>query len=216
MSASTSQAGVQTTGSTISFTAAALAGSSGNTSFSYQWTQLAGPAVSLRSSTSAGTSFVAPTPGASYTFKVKVTDGAGWIASNQVSATSNTAPVLSPIPAKTVAQGGNLSFTSSATDAENNPVVFVASGLPAGASLDPATGVFTWNGASLPGDHAVTITPNDGAFSGTPQTVSITVAAPASSGGGGAMGWLDVFALLSLAGLGLSFGRQQGTRGKHP
>lgn len=218
VSASTSQAGVRTTGSTISFTAAALAGSSGNTSFSYQWTQLAGPAVSLGSTTSAGTSFVAPTPGASYTFKVKVTDGAGWIASNQISVTSNTAPVLSPIPAKTVVQGGNLSFTSSATDAENNPVVFVASGLPAGASLDPATGVFTWNGASLTGDHAITITPNDGAFSGIPQTVSITVAAPASSGGGGggAMGWLDVFALLSLAGLGLSFGRQQGTRDKHP
>ncbi|HEY3049931.1 MAG TPA: S8 family serine peptidase [Polaromonas sp.] len=217
VSASTSQAGVQPTGSTMSFTAAALAGSSGNTTFSYQWTQLAGPAVSLSSTTSADTSFVAPTPGASYTFKVQVTDGAGWIASTQISVTSNTPPVLSPIPAKTVVQGGNLSFTSSATDAENNPVVFVASGLPAGASLDPATGVFTWNGASLTGNHAVTITPNDGAFSGTPQTVSITVtAAPASSsGGGGAMGWLDVFALLSLAGLGLSFGLQQGTRGKH-
>jgi len=221
VSASTSQAGVQTTGSTISFTAAALAGSSGNTTFSYQWTQLAGPAVSLSSTTSAGTSFVAPTPGTSYTFKVKVTDGAGWIASNQISVTSNTAPVLSPIPAKTVVQGGNLSFTASASDAENNPVVFVASGLPAGASLDPATGVFTWNAAALAGHHAVTITPSDGAFSGTPQTVSITVTAPVSSGGGGggggggAMGWLDIFALLSLAGLGLSFGLQQGTRGKH-
>jgi serine protease len=216
VSASTSQAGVQTTGSTISFTAAVLPGIGGSTMFSYQWMQLAGPAVSL-GSTSASMSFVAPTPGASYTFKVQVTDGDGWIASNQVSVTSNTAPVLSPIPAKTVAQGGNLSFASSATDAENNPVMFVASGLPAGASLDPATGVFTWNGASLTGDHAVTITPNDGAFNGTPQTVSITVAAPASSGGGGgggAMGWLDVFALLSLAGLGLSVGRQQGTRGK--
>ena len=216
VTATASPAGVRPTGSTISFTATALAGNNGNATFSYEWTQLTGPAVKLNSTTSASTSFVAPTPGASYTFKVKVTDGAGLTASNQVSVTSDTAPALGPIAAQTVAQGGNLSFTASATDAENNPVVFVAGGLPAGASLDPATGVFTWNGAGPVGNHTLTITPNDGTFSGAPQTVSITVAAPASSGGGGggAMGWPDAFALMSLAGFGLYFGRQHGTRSK--
>lgn len=217
VAASVSLPGVRPTGSTIALTAAASAGISGNTTFSYEWTQLAGPAVNLGSTTSANISFVAPTPGASYTFRVKVTDGAGLVASNQVSVTTNTAPALNPIPAQTVVQGGNLSFTASTTDAENNPVVFVAAGLPAGANLDPATGVFTWNTASPAGTYAVTITPNDGTFSGTPQPVSITVAAPASSGGGGgggSIGWLDVFALLSLAALGLYFGRRHhGTRG---
>ena len=244
VAASVSQAGVQATGSTISFTAATQAGSSGNATFSYQWTQLAGPAVSLVSPTSASTSFFASALGASYTFAVKAIDGAGWTASNLVSVTSNTAPVLIPIAAQTVVQGGNLSFTASATDAENNPVVFVASGLPAGASLDPATGVFTWNTAGPAGNHAFTMTPNDGTFNGTAQTVSIAVMAPVvtpppvitdlpvhatqpivanpaaasggnggNGGGGGAMGWLDVFALLSLAGLGLYFGRQHGKRG---
>ena len=215
VAASASQAGVQTTGSTISFTAAALVGGSGNTTFSYQWTQLAGPAVNLGSTTAASTSFVAPALGAGYTFKVKVTDGAGLVASNQVSVTSNTAPVLTPIADQTVVQGGNLSFTASATDSEKNPVVFVVSGLPTGASLDPATGVFAWNAAGPAGSHTFTVTPNDGTFSGTPQTVLITVAAPVSSGGGGggAMDWLDAFALLSLATLGLYIGRQQSTRG---
>ncbi len=218
VTASVSPAGVRPTGSTIALTAAASAGISGNTTFSYEWTQLAGPAVSLGSTTSASTSFVAPTPGASYTFRVKVTDGAGWVASNQVSVTTNTAPALNPIPAQTVLQGGNLSFAAAATDAENNPVVLVAAGLPAGASLNPATGVFTWNTASPAGTYAVTITPNDGTFSGTSQLVSVTVTAPASSGGGsgggGSIGWLDVFALLSLAALGLYFGRRhRGTRG---
>jgi serine protease len=216
VAASASQAGVQTTGSTIGFTATALAGISGNTTFSYQWTQLAGPTVSLGSTTAASTSFVAPALGASYTFKVKVTDGAGLVASNQVSVTSNTAPVLTPIAAQTVAQGGNLSFTALATDAEKNPVVFVASGLPTGASLDPATGVFAWNAAGPAGSYTFTVMPNDGTFSGTPQTVSIAVTAPPAAsggGGGGAMGWLDVLALLSLATLGLYFGRQQSTRG---
>lgn len=218
VAASVSLPGVRPTGSTIALTAAASAGNSGNTTFSYEWTQLAGPAVKLASTTSASTSFVAPTPGTSYTFMVKVTDGGGWVTSNQVSVTSNTAPVLNPIPAQTVAQGGNLSFTASATDAENNPVVFVAAGLPAGASLNPATGVFTWNAASPTGTYAVTITPNDGTVSGASQLVSINVTAPVSSGGGGggggSIGWLDGFALLSLAALGLYFGRRHhGTRG---
>ena len=215
VAASTDRVGVRPTGSTINFSATALAGTSGNTSFSYQWTQIAGPVVNLASTASASTSFVAPSPGASYTFKVKVTDGAGLTASNQVNVTSNTAPVLVSIPAQTVVQGANLSFTASATDAENNPVVFVASGLPAEASLNPATGVFTWNGAGPAGNYALTITPNDGTFSGVPQTVSITVTAPASSGGGGgATGWLDVLALLSLTGFGVYFGRQHSTRGQ--
>jgi serine protease len=223
VAASPNLLGVRTTGSTISFSANALAGTSGNTNFSYQWTQLAGPAVNLASATSSSTSFVAPAPGASYTFKVKVTDGAGLTASNQITFMSNTAPVLVPIPAQIVVQGANLSFTAAATDAENNPVVFVASGLPASTSLDPATGVFTWNEAGPAGSYTFTITPNDGIFSGVPQTVSITVKAPVTtttaqastgSGGGGAMSWLDVFALLSLTGFGLYFGRQHGSRGQ--
>lgn len=223
VAAQVNQPGVRPTGSTISFTATAVPGSSGNTTFSYQWTQLAGPAVNLKDATSATASFVAPTPGASYTFKVKITDGAGLSATNQVSVRSNTAPVLNPIAAQTVAQGGNLGFTASATDAENNPVMFLASGLPTGASLDPATGVFIWNAASPAGNYAFTLTPNDGTFNGIAQTVSLTVTAPVDSsrvasgsgGGGGAISWLDVFALLLLAGLSLYWGRHQGTRGKN-
>lgn len=174
--------------------------------------------MSLSSTTAAATSFLAPSPGASYTFKVDVTDGAGLSASNQVSVTSNTAPVLGPIPAQTVIQGGNLRFAVSATDAENNPIVFIATGLPTGSSFDAANGVFTWNAADPAGGYNFTITPNDGTFSGSPQTVSIAVTAPAAvsgGGGGGSMGWFDVFALLSLAGLSLYLGRRQGTRGKN-
>jgi hypothetical protein len=201
VAASVTQTGVRPTGSTISFMAAASPGGSGNATFNYQWTQLAGPTVTLASTTTANTSFTAPALGASYTFAVKVTDGTGLIASNQVSVTSNTAPVLSPVAAQTVVQGGNLSFTVAATDAEKNPVVFVTSGLPAGASLDPATGVFSWNGAGPQGTYAITVTPNDGTFNGTSQTVPVTVAAPASTGsggGGGAIGVWDVMALLAL------------------
>ena len=211
------QPGVQPTGSTVSFTAAAFAKNGGDPVFTYKWTQISGPAVTLLNSSSATTSFVAPAVGSSYSFEVKATDGAAKTALNQVSVTTNTAPVLSPIAAQSVIQGSNLSFTVSATDAEKNPLVFSTSGLPAGASLNATTGVFTWNNASPAGNYAVTITPSDGTFSGLAQTVSIAVtgsaagAQPAASGGGGggAIGWFDVSALMSLAGFGLYFGRQQ-------
>ncbi|CAM3451316.1 S8 family peptidase [Polaromonas hydrogenivorans] len=213
VAASVAQAGVQRTGATVTFNAAASAGSSGSAISSYEWSQLTGPAVRLSSTTAASTSFVAPAPGASYTFQVKVTDGLGLTAANQVSVTSNTAPVLNPIAAQTVLHGSNLSFTASATDAENNSVVFVANNLPAGSSLNPASGVFTWNAAGPAANYSFTITPSDGTFSGAPQTVSVAVTAPppVSGGGGGSMDWLDVLALLSLATLSVYFGRRHGT-----
>lgn len=220
---SVNKVGIQLTGSTIILNAVASASSiSNNTLFSYQWTQLAGPAVKLNSTTSATPSFVAPAPGASYTFKVKVTDGVGWTASNQVSVTSNTAPVLERIPVQTVVEGSSLSFTVSAVDAEKDPVLFIASGLPTGAALDPASGVFTWAKAGPVGKYEFTLTPSDSTFSGTPQFVSIVVAAPApaaaaskgNGGGGGSIGWLDIFGLLSLTALGLRFGRPHALYGQ--
>lgn len=215
VAASATPAGVRATGSTVGVTAAASAQPGGSNTFNYQWTQLLGTTVSLVNATSASASFVAPVPGGNFTFKVNVTDGNGLVASSEVSVVTNTAPVLNPIAAQTVVQGGNLSFTALATDAENHPVVFLASGLPAGASLNAATGVFTWNGASPVGSYTVTITPNDGAFSGTPQTVSIAVMAPApASGGGGSMSWVDLLALLLLSGLGVYFGRRPTPRGQ--
>ena len=209
---SVDQPGVKRTGATVTLNAAASAGGSGSAIANYEWSQLAGPAVTLSSTTAATTSFVAPAPGARYTFKLKVTDGLGLATANQVSVTSNTAPVLNPIPGQTVLQGGNLSFTASATDAENNSMVFVAANLPAGSSLNPVSGVFTWNATGPAGNYSFTITPSDGTFSGTPQTVSVTVTAPtpvsSGGGGGGSTDWLDVLALLLLATLGVHFGRR--------
>lgn len=214
---SASKDGVQPTGVPITLHAAASASpSSGNTSFSYEWTQLAGPAVSLSSPASATLSFVAPTPGDRYSFKVQVTDSAGHSAWSQIGVSTDTAPVLNALAVPAVQAGSKLTFTASATDAESQPVLFLASGLPAGATLDPATGVFNWNAAGPAGQYQFTVTPNDGTFNGTPQLVSVVVTEAASlagNGGGGAMGWLDLLGLLSLAALGSGFGRP-GTHGK--
>ena len=47
--------------------------------------------------------------------------------------TTNRAPVLSAIGARSVAENGNLNFTVSATDPDGDPIAYGASPLPSGA-----------------------------------------------------------------------------------
>ncbi|HEY3215594.1 MAG TPA: putative Ig domain-containing protein, partial [Candidatus Eisenbacteria bacterium] len=106
---------------------------------------------------------------------------------------ANVPPVLTAIGNKNVNEGALLSFTASATDA-NVPAQTLAfsldGGAPAGASIDPSTGAFTWTPteAQGPGDYPVTVRVTD---NGSPplddsETISIHVdevnAAPVLSG----------------------------------
>ena len=56
----------------------------------------------------------------------------------------NQPPVLAAIGDRTVAEGANLSFTVSATDADGDPLTYSAFGLPQGAAFNPATRTFSW------------------------------------------------------------------------
>jgi|GEM_PF-2557177 len=70
----------------------------------------------------------------------------------------NTAPVLDSIANQGVFEGSTLHFTASATDADaGQTVTYSLVGAPAGASIDPATGVFSWT----PTDDDPTATPYD-------------------------------------------------------
>jgi len=96
----------------------------------------------------------------------------------------NVAPVLDPVGGKSVSDGELLSFTATASDPDipANTLMFSLSGAPAGASINPSTGAFSW-------------TPNgQGQFSfdvividnGTPnlsdsETITITVNEPSSN-----------------------------------
>lgn len=120
--------------------------------------------------------------------------------------TPNTAPVLTPIAAQTVQATRNLQFTATGTDVDGDGVSFIASGLPAGASFQGASGVFTWNNAQPMGAYTVTIQATDGVALGSSQVVHITVtaappaaAAAGGGGGGGSTGWVDLLGLLALA-----------------
>jgi len=92
----------------------------------------------------------------------------------------NDAPVLNPIGSQTVSEGELLTFTATATDLESPPETLTFSldpGAPAGAAIDPSTGVFTWTASDGPATVSVTVRVTD---NGTPplddsETVTINV-----------------------------------------
>ncbi|HJQ31529.1 MAG TPA: tandem-95 repeat protein [Pyrinomonadaceae bacterium] len=87
--------------------------------------------------------------GSAFNFSVAVSDGTV-TASSPVSITVtevNQAPTLAPIPDQTVLLGGTAAFTASGADADlpaQTLTYSLTGAVPAGASINPATGAFTW------------------------------------------------------------------------
>ncbi|HXW09689.1 MAG TPA: tandem-95 repeat protein [Steroidobacteraceae bacterium] len=97
----------------------------------------------------------------------------------------NLPPVLNAIGDRTVSEGELLTFTVGATDPDvpANTLAFTATGLPAGATFDPATGVFSWMPSEAQGPatyNGITFEVADlkGLFDS--ETISITVLEDAS------------------------------------
>lgn len=144
----------------------------------------AGMAVNATNGAVTWTPTEAQGPG-TYAVTVRVTDGG----SPSLSATAsfsvgvnevNQAPVLASIGSKTVAEGTLLTFKATATDADlpANILTYGLVGAPAGATIDPTSGVFTWTpGPADAGSKTFTVTVTD---SGTPalshqRSVTVTV-----------------------------------------
>ncbi|HEY6562980.1 MAG TPA: putative Ig domain-containing protein, partial [Pirellulaceae bacterium] len=92
---------------------------------------------------------------------------------------SNGRPVMNPIPDRTIPERQLFAFTVTASD--NGSLTYsLANGAPAGASIDPVSGVFTWTPteAQGPGIYAITVIATD---NGSPvmndlRTFTLTVA----------------------------------------
>ncbi len=101
--------------------------------------------------------------------------------------TTNQPPVLAPIGDQSATEGVELTFTATATDPNlpDDTLTFsLDSGAPAGASIDPATGVFRWTPTENdgPASYPVTVRVTD---DGVPnlsdsETITITVLEPGS------------------------------------
>jgi VCBS repeat-containing protein len=91
----------------------------------------------------------------------------------------NEAPVLASIGDRSMDEGTLLTFTVAASDADRpaQALFFSASDLPAGATFDPQTRIFSWTPteAQGPGTYSVTFQVSDGALADS-KTVKITVA----------------------------------------
>ena len=90
----------------------------------------------------------------------------------------NQPPVLAPIGAKSIAEGGNLNFGVSASDPDATTPVLTSSTLPLGANLvdnGNGTGTFSWTpGYTQAGAYPVTFYAGDGALIDS-EIVTITV-----------------------------------------
>ncbi len=94
-------------------------------------------------------------------------------------ASTNVAPALLPIADKTIFETIPLTFTNTATDANGDTLTFSldTNNLPAGAEINPATGVFTWTPteAQGPSTNSITVRVTDDGLPPLSDTKTFTV-----------------------------------------
>ncbi|MFT3782576.1 MAG: hypothetical protein QM790_11230 [Nibricoccus sp.] len=137
-----------------------------------------------------GTNVIAAAAGGSHTVFLKP-DGTIWaMGSNYYGQLSNStytiggvstptllnqSIVLTRVGDKAVSSGSSLNFTITATDLENNPLTFSASGLPPSATFNPSTRTFTWNPVNKLSDYFYVTFTVTGGLSQASETIHITV-----------------------------------------
>jgi hypothetical protein len=85
--------------------------------------------------------------GTTYHWRARAATGCSagaWSFGSSITTLANRPPVLDPILDKAVSEGAPLVFTVNASDADGDPLVYGATGLPAGATFDAATRSFAW------------------------------------------------------------------------
>ncbi|TMI22744.1 PKD domain-containing protein [Candidatus Bathyarchaeota archaeon] len=130
----------------------------------------------------------------SYTAKVTVTDSALPLASASASKSVNVQALVPPtlaVPAnQTVVAGTWINFTVTAASVNTGgTVILSATGLPAGATFDPSTGVFSWKpSSSQTGSYTIVFIATDSNSPSTPTSqpmgIQVDQAAPGGSNGG--------------------------------
>jgi len=130
----------------------------------------------------------------SYTATLTVTDSAAPQVSVSKTVTVNVAALVPPLLAvpsnQTVPAGFWINFTVTATSANTGGTVTLsATGLPAGATFDSSTGLFSWKpSVGQTGSYAVTFTATDSSYPATPTSkpmgIQVSQAAPGGSNGG--------------------------------
>jgi hypothetical protein len=148
----------------------------------YLWTPPAG--VSLSSTAVAQPTFTAPVASGTYSFSLVVTDDET-PSNNSPPATvnvtvNNITPMLAPIGSKVAVVNAATTFAVAASDVNGTAPTLSASGLPAGATFDPATGVFSWMPTAI-GTVQATFTATDSVNPALVDSETITIQAVGTS-----------------------------------
>lgn len=109
-------------------------------------------------------------------YNVKVT---GYDAGGASSTFQFTASVINPVSltnpgTQNSTEGNSVSLTPTASDANNQPLTFFASGLPAGLSINPSSGQISGTlatGTAALGPYQTTVTATDGTYTASTQFV---------------------------------------------
>src|SRR5262249_20551678 len=117
----------------------------------------------------------------------------------------NAPPVLAPIGNQTVHRGQTLTFTAGATDPDAPPQVLTFSldaGAPAGATINPSSGAFSWPTVAVPvlstNTVTVRVTDNGSPALSDSETIRLIVVAPpgfnliSRSGNQLTLGWATI------------------------
>jgi hypothetical protein len=86
-------------------------------------------------------------------------------------ANTNQSPTIINLSTQSIMEDNNFTFTLQATDPDNDPLVYSGSNLPTGATLNPATGEFSWTpNYNDAGTYVVEFSVSDGDLSATTST----------------------------------------------
>lgn len=87
----------------------------------------------------------------------------------------NRAPVLALIGSQSLAEGDSFNLVVTASDPDNNSLIYSAAGLPDGAVFTPSTRSFSWiPGQDQAGSYQVSFSVTDGSLSDN-ETITLTV-----------------------------------------
>lgn len=123
------------------------------------------------------------TPNAGYagtdSFTYRISDGFGGTDEAVVTinvTSTNSAPVIAPIGAVPAEEGDVVVIDIDATDADGDGITFELVDAPAGATIDPTTGLFTWAATDGDANYGVTVRANDGKGGSSEATFAVNVA----------------------------------------
>ncbi len=183
--------------SQLDIAATATSGAYAPGQLSFQWTQLGGLAATLSGTDSPTLHLILPSTRTTVKLRLRVTDPGGNRTDANVVVEVNNPPVPNPMQPVSAGIGKTVSVQLGATDPDGDPVDFTLLQGSQGMKVDPQTGLLSWT-PSAAGAYPVKVAVSD-SYGATGQNIEfpVQVSQSGGEGGGGAVGWFELLALIA-------------------